>query len=176
MKTHTPRKIRLLTFEKACELLAYDSVSGILRWRVDRLSGNGKAQVRAGDVAGHEHASGYLRVKIDGILHKAHHVIWLLMTGKYPERQIDHKDGCGFNNRWTNLRLATEVESARNRFVFKSNTSGAVGVDLKDGKWRARITVNYQQIDLGRFETLDAAIAARVLAEKNYFGEFRAQA
>jgi hypothetical protein len=168
----TPKKIKKLSYARVRELLDYNPLTGKLRWRVNRLSGNGKVQARAGSIAGHRHSDGYIRVRIDGVLYKAHHIIWLLQTGRYPSLEIDHRDGDGFNNRWINFRLATPQQNGRNRRVHKSNTSGAKGVDFHNGKWRARIIVDYRQIHLGSFSDFDDAVKVRLRAERQHFGEF----
>jgi hypothetical protein len=166
------KKIRQLSLRRAKELLNYDPSSGELRWRVDRFSGRNKVQAAAGSVAGHRHVDGYIRVKIDKVVYHAQHIIWLLQTGRYPSREIDHKDGDTYNNRWKNFRLATTQENGRNRGVHKSNTSGAKGVDRHKGKWRSRIIVDYKQIHLGSFYNFEDAVKARLNAEQLYFGEF----
>lgn len=167
------RKIRQLSLQRAKELFDYDSDSGDLRWRVNRLSGHNKIQAAAGSVAGHRHSDGYVRVKIDGVLYCAQHVIWLLKTGRYPILEIDHQDGDTYNNRWENLRPATSQENGRNRGIHRSNTSGVKGVDLHDGRWRARIIVDYKQIHLGSFLRFEDAVRVRSAAESRYFGNFR---
>ena len=68
----------------------------------------------------------------------AHRVIWKLMTGKEPPTEIDHVDGNGLNNRWNNLRDGTGGVNARNRVMYKTNTTGFNGVYQKRGKWIAR--------------------------------------
>jgi hypothetical protein len=168
----TPRIIKKLSYARAKELLDYNSLTGELRWRVDRLSGRNKVQVRAGSIAGHCHFDGYIRVKLDGVVYRAQHIIWLLQTGHYPSLEIDHRNGDDVDNRWINLRLATTQENGRNRRVHKSNTSGAKGVDFHNGKWRARIIVGYKQLHLGSFSNFDDAVKARLGAERQHFGDF----
>ena len=56
-----------------------------------------------------------------------------------------------------------------------NNTSGYTGVlwDKAKNKWMARIKVNYKQIFLGYYDTLEKAIEVRKEAEIKYFGEYR---
>ena len=49
------------------------------------------------------------------------------------------------------------------------NKYGVCGVDKLGLKFRARIMVNYKQIWLGTFDTLEQAIAARKAAQEKYF-------
>jgi hypothetical protein len=86
---------------------------------------------------------------------------------------IDHRDGNRANNRWSNLRLATQSENSANRHRHINNTSGFKGVSLcKWGKWRACIEKNGRKIHLGMYDTPQAAHAAYVAAARKLFGEF----
>lgn len=48
-------------------------------------------------------------------------------------------------------------------------------LEKKSQKWRAYITINHKQIELGEFVNKEDAIEAREKAEKEYFGEWRYQ-
>lgn len=89
----------------------------------------------------------------------------------------DHIDRNPLNNRRSNLRKATQAENTRNRSKPKNNTSNVIGVGWmkKINKWRARITVDEQNIYLGVFDNKIDAIRERLIAEKKYFGEFAPQ-
>jgi hypothetical protein len=158
---------RLLSAERARELLAYDPDTGILTWRISRPG------AVAGTVAGTP-CQGYLQVQIDYVFHKAHRVIWLMQTGDWPQHHIDHINRDRSDNRWSNLREATPLENSRNKSLSSRNSSGAVGVcwDQARGKWNTNIGVHNRTLSLGCFEVFDDAVAARCEAEKHYFGEF----
>lgn len=88
---------------------------------------------------------------------------------------VDHKNGNTFDNRKENLRVCTNAENIRHRVMLnKNNTSGKCGVHFisKIGKWGAEIKLDRKKIRLGQFKDLDAAIAARKIAEQKLFGEF----
>ena len=90
----------------------------------------------------------------------------------------DHCNRNTFDNRIQNLRPATFTENARNTSISKKNSSGIIGVgwNKQMSKWRARITVNYNTIELGFFENKKDAIIARLYAELKYYGiEFAPQ-
>lgn len=89
---------------------------------------------------------------------------------------VDHVggDGTEYDNRKSNLRIATKSENAWNQKLQKNNKSGVTGVfwDKKVGKWRTHITVNKKRINLGYYSDFELAVKARKEAEKKYFGEY----
>lgn len=87
---------------------------------------------------------------------------------------VDHINRNGFDNRKSNLRLATIQQNCMNKSIQINNTSNVPGVSWRKdrNKWRAYITVSRKQITLGLYERKEDAIAARKAAEEEYFGEF----
>jgi len=158
-----------LTAERARELLSYDQFSGVLTWRVDR---GGSA--RAGSVAGAQHDARYLRLTIDRKSYKAHRVIFLLMTGCWPNPRCDHIDLDKTNNRWKNLREATVSQNGANRQHQINSASGVKGVIWlkRNNKWLARIKFHGKMIHVGLFADLEQARSAYKVAADRYFGEF----
>lgn len=92
----------------------------------------------------------------------------------YPKHLIDHINHNTIDNRKINLREVTNSQNGMNHSIGSNNTSGVSGVnwDKHLGKWRARITVNYQRIDLGAYNKFEDAVKARKDAEEKYFGEY----
>lgn len=109
----------------------------------------------------------YVIVSIQRKQYRAHRIIWLWMTGEWPKEEIDHIDGDGTNNKWLNLRQVTTAENGKNKCLLNTNTSGYMGVnwDKSRGKWCAYIKSNRRKIHLGRFVTLEDAVAKRKSAE-----------
>lgn len=163
-----------LTAEKLRELLRYDPETGVFTWRVNRVCGKGRVRVFAGDVAGSEHCRGYRAISINGRPMLAHRLAWLYVTGAWPCAQVDHKNANRADNRWVNLRAATNAQNARNGTKRSTNKSGFKGVCWypPTKRWRATITVSAKQISLGYFEAPGEASAAYQAAAKKYFGEF----
>ena len=97
----------------------------------------------------------------------AHRVAWLIMTGEWPELEVDHINGVESDNRWANLRLVTSAENKKNRSLQANNTSGVNGVywDKTNQRWHARIMVSKRYVSLGHFKSLEEAKEARRLAE-----------
>ena len=93
-------------------------------------------------------------------------------------KNYDHKDRNTLNNRKENLRQATRSQNARNQSLPINNTSGVIGVGWHKRKqqWQVRIhdKTNHRKC-IGYFSNKDDAIRARLLAEKEYYGEFAPQ-
>lgn len=123
----------------------------------------------AGTVVTQPDGKSYLVLRIDGVLYKAHRIIWKMLYNEEPE-EIDHDDGNGLNNRRTNLKSVTHQVNACNRRKPANNKSGQVGVlwCKKRFKWRAYIRINRREKFLGYFENFDEAVRIRKQAERDY--------
>lgn len=149
------------------EVLEYNPVTGEFFWL---RSGHG---VNAGDVAGSVYPNGYRYLQIDGEDYRAGRVAWFFMTGDDPDVFIDHKNKDRDDNRFENLRKATNSQNQANAF-WSTNTSGFKGVSWQPsrGKWIAMITVNNQKRNLGRYNTRVEAAKAYQRAAIEAWGEF----
>ena len=100
----------------------------------------------------------------------------LVMETNNSNLYVDHIHGKNTrnDNRKENLRIVTNQQNAMNQSLRKNNTSGVTGVNYEKqrGLWRARIKVNYKNIELGYYENKEDAIQARREAEEKYFGEY----
>jgi hypothetical protein len=152
-------------------LLDYDPRSGDLRWKLSARRG-----YKPGDIAGsiHKARNSYRIVRIEGRGYYAHLLIWKIVTGEEPVGLIDHADTNGLNNKWVNLRPASNAENGFNRRVNKNNKSGVKGVhwDADHGAWKAAITANKTVHVLGFFPDVASASATIENARPKYHGEF----
>jgi hypothetical protein len=145
----------MIIIEEILRHLSYDPETGIFT----RLTANAN-RWKIGEKAGVVDDHGYIRIKISGRQYKAHRLAWFIMTGAFPTTQIDHENGHRQDNRWTNLRVATQGQNSQNCKIAKNNTSGIKGVrQMPSGKWQARITANGERLNLGRFHTKEEATA-----------------
>ena len=158
-----------LTQERLKEILRYDPETGEFHWRI-RV----KKNHRAGDLAGCSVRSEHCSIRIDGRNYRAHQLAWLYVNGEWGRPLIDHRDGDPFNNRLSNLRLATHANNAANRARLRNNTSGFKGVsfDRRRSVWMAQITKNGRRYFIGRYPTAEDAHAAYVAKARELFGEF----
>jgi HNH endonuclease len=167
-----------LTHKRLLELLHYDPATGVLSWKVERRTGKGSGRLlrAAGSRAGCWHSPettnrklGWRSINIDRHLYREARIIWFWMTGKWPDRIIDHKDGNPANQQWSNLRLATDRQNKANSATRKDNVSGLKGVRLhSSGRYTAFIGHRY----LGYFDTAEEAHAAYSAAAVETYGEF----
>lgn len=135
------------------ELFRYNRRTGLLTWRVAR------GRVPAGRVVSTK-KDGYIIVGIDGVLYRAHRVIWLHVTGEWPENGIDHRNRKRGDNRWRNLREATQGQNMQNFSRPELSKCGFRGVSLNGKGFKARVKVNYRHVNLGTFPTAEEAHAA----------------
>lgn len=108
----------------------------------------------------------YLSVSINGIAYRAHRLAWMLMTGEYPNGEIDHINGDVTDNRWANLRLVSHAENCQNiTRPSKRNITGLLGVSPWRYGWKARISVSGKQYHLGLFKSPEDAHNAYMQAK-----------
>lgn len=158
----------MLTQHYLQEILSYDPLTGIFRWKQVHLS------CLVGQIAGCEYANGYNYIQIDDKAYRCGRLAWLYSYGELPPDYVDHKDGNKGNDRLENLRLATNSLNQANRGAPSNNTSGTKGVrfEWQRGKWRAQIMINMKAKNLGRYNTREEAMEAYAVAAKAAWGEF----
>ncbi len=86
-----------------------------------------------------------------------------------------HGKSSRYDNRKSNLRVATRSQNNINQPIRKDNTSGVKGVSWNKelNKWRVRIQINHKRILIGDYDTLEEAKIARINAEEKYHKEYR---
>jgi hypothetical protein len=154
--------------ERARALFSYDPETGIFTRKV---RGRGRNSA-VGDVAGQLHPSGYRKIRFGGPKVRAHRLAWLIMTGRWPRHEIDHRNGDKADNRWSNLREATRSQNLWNMRVSSRSASGVKGVSQKGDRWRAAIRVNGRAVHVGTFSDVGSAAAAIRAARAQLHGEF----
>ena len=140
------------------KLFHYNSVTGELRRR------------RSGKLINVNTSHGYRSTRLNNEVHRAHRIIWKMVTGDCPEGSIDHINGDRGDNRIDNLRVVTHQENLKNQKLRKTNTSGVVGVlwHKRYKKWAAKIMIDGKYKHLGYFTDKVDAIYARYYAEQDH--------
>ena len=184
-------KESLLTENRLKELLTYDPKTGVFMWRPcmddsDRLShirgeiagyctpyysyryGYPKRKFRnSGDIR----VGGYRRIQIDKKSYAEHRLAWLYMTGKWPEHHIDHINRKKADNRFCNLREATNAQNNYNRAAPKNSTTRYAGVVCTLGHkksnttkvYLARVKINGKYVNFGSAEDKYGAAGLRAV-------------
>lgn len=154
----------MITAAELKSLLKYNQDTGLFTWLV--ASSN---RIRIGDIAGCN-KDGYILIRVNNILYRAHRLAWLYMTGSFPSQHIDHVDHIRSNNRWFNLRDVSQKENSKNMKKSKNNKSGVAGVRWckKDNYWRIEVKVDYKLITLGSRRDFFEACCLRKSANNLY--------
>lgn len=160
-----------LNVETLRNALDYNPETGVFL-RIATSTFNPRVQV--GSEAGFPCRNGYRRIRIGRKAYFSHRLAWFYVHGEWPKDEIDHINGVRDDNRIANLRQATRTQNLGNTKLSKKNTSGIKGVifDKANAKWMAYIMVKRKFLNLGRFDSKEAARAAREVAHRKAFGEF----
>ena len=86
------------------------------------------------------------------------------------DKEIDHINGNSLDNRKSNLRICSRAENMKN--IRKTNKIIGISYSKRDNKFISRIMSNYKTINLGKFDTFEEALFARIKKEKELCGEF----
>lgn len=158
----------LPSLDELNRLFTYEPDTGALRWKHRPEMRRCHNSKWTGKIAGTTHGS-YVDVSIGDRMYAAHRIIWKMMTGADPN-VIDHKDRNPANNKWDNLRAATNTLNQANRKLKSRYLPRGVG---KSGdRFFARIRANRVWRFLGYFETAEEAGEAYRRAAVEIFGEF----
>jgi hypothetical protein len=159
----------ILTQVELKQQLHYEPETGIFT----RLVSNSPT-TKVGEVAGTLNKNGYVYIFTLFQRYRAHRLAWLYMTGSMPNLHIDHINGIRSDNRFCNLREATNEQNCKNRKRTVANKSGFKGVSWSNhaNKWVAFATVNGKRKNLGYFSSAElASIAFQDFVKSNH-GEF----
>lgn len=150
-----------ISFADAHERLSYDPETGIFRWK-KHLAGaayNGR-EVGSWDLYG------YKTIRLDKRSYKLHRLAWFMMTGAWPEGDVDHINGIRHDNRFANLRAVSRKQNLENKHVRQKRADmtlpPCVYRSHKGRPYYARLGHQNKYINLGTFDTVeDAAEAVR---------------
>jgi hypothetical protein len=117
----------MINLDKLKQLLEYNPETGLFIWKVATAH-----RTLVGTIAGSVNCSGYVRLQIAGKLYQAHRLAWLYMTGSLPKEHIDHVNGIKQDNRWCNLREASNGQNQQNQKLQKNNTVGVKGLTYRE--------------------------------------------
>lgn len=162
-------------------LLAYDPATGALTWRprdAETLASHGlsvpadldqwNARCAGTDAAHTDDGQGYRTVSIASRSYKAQRIAWAIHHGAWPAGQVRFVGPDRSDLRISNLRVPSPPRPRGGMRV--DNRSGQTGVHWRRAKsrWRARISVDGERVELGEFARFRDAVLARREAEVRY--------
>ncbi len=151
-----------LTRSRLAEVYLYDPESGLFTRNFPT------ARSSAGSVAGTVRPDGYIGITVDGVLHLAHRLAWLYVTGSHPANVLDHINEIRSDNRMCNLRDVSRAENYQNMSrPHAGSSSGYLGVSWHSAskKWKAEICVERRRYNLGLFDDPQVAHQAYLRAK-----------
>ena len=140
-----------LTQKHLKTILHYDPVNGHFTW-LDHPSKRHKHWIgkRAGSSLGR-----YRYINLYNKRFKEVELAYLYMTGKFPSGIVDHKNRCGLDNSWDNLRVLSHADNLVNRKLPKRRyLNMPVGVYPETwGRYRASCRVDGKTKHIGTYDT-----------------------
>lgn len=148
-----------ITQEYLLSILSYDKETGFLiRRKTGKRTDN--------------YTSRKARIRIFGIYYSKTHIIWMMVYGKWPDSEIDHKDRNVLNDCLDNLRESDRAQNTWNRSVKRGSSSKFIGVTKHAKRWVARLWIRRKLIRIGSYESEIEAAVAYDNAARELRGEF----
>jgi len=143
----------------------YDPETGFIH----RIKAFGK--LPADRVVSCKNNTGYICVNYGKRIFKASRLAWYLHTSQDPgSKHVDHIDRDITNNKFSNLRLASNGDNTLNTHSHKNNTTGYKGVYRHaTGGYYAQISINGKNTHLGYTKTLHEAVNLRASAMLEHY-------
>jgi hypothetical protein len=152
----------MISYEDLIKHFKYDHLTGQFE-RIKTVRGG-----KLGPVGTLNHL-GYIEIPFKQKRYSAHRMAWLYMTKKWPVHMIDHINGKRNDNRFENLREATNAENHHNlKAPRKDNASGFLGVYKRSdrNKWSAQIKHHGKLIFIGNFDSPEKAYEAYLIKKR----------
>ena len=114
---------------------------------------------------------GYEVVNIYKQEYRSHRLAMVVMGLDLTGCEVDHVNGVRSDNKFSNLRLVSKKENAKNKRLRVNNKTGVHGVTFikASKKWRSRISDGLKRsLHLGCFDNLFDSVCARKSAEIRY--------
>lgn len=177
-----------ITAEYVNTILNYCPHTGVFTWRArtpdmfeaKNISAKARCnwwnKMYAGKQAGTVNRDGHVKINLNNGqifgYYAAHRLAWLVTYGKFPEKDIDHKNGNPADNRIDNLREATVAQNQHNKKALARNKLGVKGVRFQDNRYLVTICYGKKSKHLGCYKTLEEAKDVYERAACELHGEF----
>jgi hypothetical protein len=136
--------------EELKSVFTYDPETGVIKWAIQP-----NPRIDITQPAGYTKWNGYRQIKYKGFPYMGEVLAWVLYYGKYPERELDHRDGNPDNNRIGNLRDVSHFGNMRNMPCHRNGH--ILGTTKKGNRWQASATVQGKRKYIGLFATQEEA-------------------
>lgn len=126
------------THARLLELLHFDPAAGTFHWK--RTLGS---RAKEGGVAGSVTSQGYMVIRVDRELWRAHHLAWLAHHGCWPDRLVVHRNRQRSDNRIENLEIATKQEAHAHTKAERINLGNVHAIFWYDDgilRWQKSLT------------------------------------
>lgn len=140
-----------MTREDFLHYFKYDRKEGTLTWVNPPKSKSYLLNREAGTVR-QDKRNFYRLVCVNRKIMTVHKIIWFLETGKW-EKLIDHIDGDGLNNKFSNLKPCSNRKNQHNRYTHRSGRLVGASWDTERRRWFSCIQIEGKTKFLGRFST-----------------------
>lgn len=159
----------MITQKRLKEVLNYDPETGIFTWKI-KIS----KKIIVGTEPRSLNRYGYKRIRIDKRDYMAHRLAFLYMTGEFPKDQVDHINRIRTDNRFCNLRNASNAQNQWNKSKLRNNSTGFKGIHFanRERRFVAKVNVENKTICIGYFKELKCAVEAYENFVRKAHGEF----
>lgn len=144
----------------------YDPETGKLTWLISK-----KGVTQGRQVSPRPTNDGYLQCVFNGKHYYQHVLIWFYQTGEWPKDCIDHINRERADNRWGNLREATQTQNLYNS-TGALNKTGYKNITETKWGWVVTTRVNKKATNFGTYKTLDEAVEVAKRVRQDVHGEF----
>lgn len=159
-----------MTFAELSKHFVYNPNSGKIYYSTELKA---RYNIRPGKEAGCVYSGGYWMVTYNKKRIKRSRLAFLLMTGDWPNKDVDHIDRNRLNDSWENLREASNSLNGFNR-TFDSLKHRGIRYRPEQSKknpWVVHIRKDGKLIHVGQYSTLEQAKVIRRDAELKFHGE-----
>ena len=142
---------KVIDKETILNLLKYHREAGGFTWSQDMGSNCKKDQI-AGSLL-----NGFWTIGVKGHKIPEQYLVWIVETGEWPPKYLEHIDGDELNNQFSNLKLTDEVYMT---------------ITERSGQYLAQITPSGKWRNLGHFATKEEAYQACQLGMAKYYRNY----